>query len=819
MRILFFDTETTGLPKDWKAPVEQLDNWPRLVQIAWQVYNQEGDLLEEHEYIIKPVGFIIPSEASVVHKITTEKALKKGVDLLTILKVFSSSVKSCGLLVAHNYSYDYNIMGSELLRNGLENTLKNKEHICTMNASTDFCKISGPYGYKWPKLEELYDILFNETFNAHNALDDIRATARCFWELSKKNIISVAKSGNKPLTSISIITEESQKIIQSCWEISNKIQRSEIRDEVFKNISRILMDFGDKTGALNEVKKITGETTKSDAIFYISKSLIDQGKLEESINLLELISDFAKKSEIDFIIVKELLKLRKVSSAIEIASKMVIKSGIVHAPWRTDAFIEISKYYVDNGEDKLAIISHELFIGENKHAVHKFIIEVCCHLANSGEAVLGHEFINHYFGLLEFDVDDKDKLFKNLPAVYQKQVDGNGSEEDSLILQKCLKYCKSGLIDNALDLLKKVGNGSSNIILEIVEELLFNQNDLHNSLFVASKYKYSYLPFFQYQLLITKSLDRKLPQLAYKILPSISDEDYKIKEEVKILIHLGNLDKAENIASRHSYAKHISEDNPEHKYKEKSIQYFQILELIIDKYLDLHKINEANILFKKIGTNEYYKDSLKIIQNKIIDKTVLSLMINGEYDKAEKIVNEANYSGSNLSAMFMASGHLNKALEHAKSNYTYYNIILVLLHRKKIDVALEVFELMSYPDKYTDTLHPQFIDFKRIARDEIIKSLLLDNKITNDLINKRISIALNLCKDNLNIVVKVLCTANLHLRAIKIVEDLPSKEFFVGNYIPNRKKDEYYVIIAESLLNSISSGKGLVHEVLKPKKL
>ena len=112
MRILFFDTETTGLPKDWKAPVEQLDNWPRLVQIAWQVYNQEGDLLEEHEYIIKPVGFIIPSEASVVHKITTEKALETGVDLLTILKVFSSSVKSCGLMVAHNYSYDYNIMGS-----------------------------------------------------------------------------------------------------------------------------------------------------------------------------------------------------------------------------------------------------------------------------------------------------------------------------------------------------------------------------------------------------------------------------------------------------------------------------------------------------------------------------------------------------------------------------------------------------------------------------------------------------------------------------------------------------------------------------------
>ena len=189
MKILFFDTETTGLPKNWKAPVHQLDNWPRLVQIAWQVYNSNGDLLEEHEYVIKPVGFIISLEASAVHKITTEKALEIGVDLLTILKAFSSSVNGCGLLVAHNYSYDYNIMGAELLRNGLENSLHEKEHICTMNASTEFCKIPGPYGYKWPKLEELHNILFSESFNAHDALDDIKATARCFWKLKNKNVI------------------------------------------------------------------------------------------------------------------------------------------------------------------------------------------------------------------------------------------------------------------------------------------------------------------------------------------------------------------------------------------------------------------------------------------------------------------------------------------------------------------------------------------------------------------------------------------------------------------------------------------------------
>lgn len=188
MKLLFFDTETTGLPKNWKAPLEQLDNWPRLVQLAWQVYDSEGTLMEEHEYIVKPVGFIIPAEASAVHKISTQRALEHGIDLMTVLNTFTKSVKSCQILVAHNFEYDYSIMGSELIRNGLENCLENKEHICTMKSSTDFCKIpsSRGYQYKWPKLEELYDILFGETFNAHDALDDIKATARCFWELRKK---------------------------------------------------------------------------------------------------------------------------------------------------------------------------------------------------------------------------------------------------------------------------------------------------------------------------------------------------------------------------------------------------------------------------------------------------------------------------------------------------------------------------------------------------------------------------------------------------------------------------------------------------------
>lgn len=74
MRILFFDTETTGLPINWNAPVSDLNNWPRLVQLAWQVYNENQKLIEEYNFIVKPKGFSIPLEASNIHKITTEMA-------------------------------------------------------------------------------------------------------------------------------------------------------------------------------------------------------------------------------------------------------------------------------------------------------------------------------------------------------------------------------------------------------------------------------------------------------------------------------------------------------------------------------------------------------------------------------------------------------------------------------------------------------------------------------------------------------------------------------------------------------------------------
>ena len=187
---LFFDTETTGLPKNWKAPLSDVANWPRLVQIAWLVYNESGDKLDSKNYIIKPEGFLIPTESSKIHGITTEQALAEGDDLTYVLALFSDYINKASKLVAHNMKFDEKIVGAEFIRKNIKNKLFLKERICTMISSRDFCELPGSYGLKWPTLSELHKKLFGEDFeNAHDAFSDITATARCFWKLKELEII------------------------------------------------------------------------------------------------------------------------------------------------------------------------------------------------------------------------------------------------------------------------------------------------------------------------------------------------------------------------------------------------------------------------------------------------------------------------------------------------------------------------------------------------------------------------------------------------------------------------------------------------------
>ncbi|WP_373055851.1 DNA polymerase III subunit alpha [Zunongwangia sp. H14] len=191
---LIFDTETTGLPKRWDAPLTDSDNWPRCIQIAWQLHDEMGRLIESQDYLVKPEGFNIPYDAEKIHGISTELAEENGITLNEVLEKFQTALHKSKFVVGQNVGFDVNIMGAEFFRLQMENSLQNLPILDTCTEVTaEMCKIPGGRGgkFKLPTLTELHEYLFGEPFaEAHNATADVEATTRCFLELVRKRMFT-----------------------------------------------------------------------------------------------------------------------------------------------------------------------------------------------------------------------------------------------------------------------------------------------------------------------------------------------------------------------------------------------------------------------------------------------------------------------------------------------------------------------------------------------------------------------------------------------------------------------------------------------------
>src|SRR5690606_26541014 len=196
---LIFDTETTGLPKRWDAPFTDTSNWPRCVQIAWQLHDDMGELIEQRDFLIRPQGFDIPYDAERVHGISTELAMAEGVPLAEVLDVFAEAVSQAKFIVGQNLNFDVNIMGCEFHRLGMDSPLQGKAVLdtCTEVTATMLQLPGGRGGkFKLPTLTELHAFLFSEPFaEAHNATADVEATARCFFELIKRDVYPMSELG------------------------------------------------------------------------------------------------------------------------------------------------------------------------------------------------------------------------------------------------------------------------------------------------------------------------------------------------------------------------------------------------------------------------------------------------------------------------------------------------------------------------------------------------------------------------------------------------------------------------------------------------
>ncbi|WP_430817800.1 DNA polymerase III subunit alpha [Carboxylicivirga sp. RSCT41] len=246
---LIFDTETTGLPKKWKAPLTDFDNWPRMVQLAWQCHDVEGNFLFAKNHVITPDGFVVPEDVVSVHGISTEIAQEKGIPLKEALLDFMQDVKRSKFIIGHNVSFDINIVGCELLRSEMDETdLTSAPVIDTMTGSKEFCDLKRKGQLKNPTLTELHLKLFGVPFaEAHNAAADVEATSRCFLELIRVDGLSpdlhkmtggqiqAFKNNNPTTIQLAGVEYESFKVSSAFDEVS--IEEEERKwEEAKKNI-------------------------------------------------------------------------------------------------------------------------------------------------------------------------------------------------------------------------------------------------------------------------------------------------------------------------------------------------------------------------------------------------------------------------------------------------------------------------------------------------------------------------------------------------------------------------------------------------------
>jgi DNA polymerase III epsilon subunit-like protein len=190
---LFFDTETSALC-DWKSP-HHAAHQPDIIQLAY-ILSTADEILVEEKMLIDPTacnpGWQMDPGAEAVHGISRQMLLELGVSTRTAMMGFSQCMARADVLVCHNTKFDVKLVSTALHRVNGQHTLERfraMNSYCTMQKSTRLCNIPGKFGPKWPKLSELYPFLFGEMFDgAHDALEDVRATRRAYYELKRRGL-------------------------------------------------------------------------------------------------------------------------------------------------------------------------------------------------------------------------------------------------------------------------------------------------------------------------------------------------------------------------------------------------------------------------------------------------------------------------------------------------------------------------------------------------------------------------------------------------------------------------------------------------------
>ena len=193
MKVIVFDTETTGLPEDSYASFHDSAKWPHIIQLSYIIIDTDTkEIVEYVDRIVKlDSSVIISPESIAVHQITREKSESHGIPIKKVLNEFAQSIQNADVIVGHNIIFDKRIITVELYRHDMKNCFYNKSgaipEYCTMKRTTDLCAIprvnkkTGETYNKFPTLSELHLKLFgNAPKGTHNAIADVMICLRCY---------------------------------------------------------------------------------------------------------------------------------------------------------------------------------------------------------------------------------------------------------------------------------------------------------------------------------------------------------------------------------------------------------------------------------------------------------------------------------------------------------------------------------------------------------------------------------------------------------------------------------------------------------------
>ena len=195
--ILFVDTETSGLPSDWRRPYAEPGAWPHVAQVAWLLYTAAGELVKTENHYIKPSDYDLTPASMQVHGLTLAYLQEHGQPRRQVMqRLHDDLTRYRPLVVGHFVELDYHMVGVSFHRADLPNALLGLNTFCTM-------KLSGTFSHTWQRrylrLGELYDRLFNRLMpRQHDALADAEATAECFFELRRHGDIDDATLASQP---------------------------------------------------------------------------------------------------------------------------------------------------------------------------------------------------------------------------------------------------------------------------------------------------------------------------------------------------------------------------------------------------------------------------------------------------------------------------------------------------------------------------------------------------------------------------------------------------------------------------------------------